>query len=636
MENYEDVLAPCIYHCWWPGSNDPLYLHNTAPVHARITNFYSINVAPTVVVDGVAEPVPYPYPYAQLAAYVENRAAVPSPIIIDCSGGIVGGNPSGVCDVDIDVTVETPQIATDYRLFVALVEDSIYLPSPNGETDHHYTFRWFNNNGSSPGEPIDLTSAGTQHFDYTFTFHPDVYQADQMSVTAWVQRANREVVQGGRGVLEATYFVMTHYAGPTAKIGGASEVVVFDGEVENFGNNDDTYDVTVTGVPAGWSYSYTTSAGTFSGPSTLPLTAATTSPLTLELDSQGASGPAEVTITFQSQGAAANVASLTYQKMNSLQVLLVDDDDGEAREAYIEPALAAAGVSWGTWNRTLGELSADDLSTAASSVFWACGASTSTLTEADRTALAGYMDTGNAVFLSGCDVAYDLNDPGSPNYSPAASQWFEDYLHTEYTDNFSFSLTADGTPGDPIGDGFVGVLFSNTGENIQPSPDGVEPLTGADVCFTYVGPIARGDACTKWEGSYKSVFMAVGIEGVADQAERHEIVDRILQWFGASTGVEDPAGAAPMVRLAQNVPNPFRPSTSIRYELKAPGAVSLRVYDVSGRTVRTLIDGHQDALAQAVEWDGTDDAGRAVASGVYFYRLDAPGVSETRRMVLSR
>ncbi len=87
-------------------------------------------------------------------------------------------------------------------------------------------------------------------------------------------------------------------------------------------------------------------------------------------------------------------------------------------------------------------------------------------------------------------------------------------------------------------------------------------------------------------------------------------------------------------RLFQNVPNPFNPTTTIRFELKAPGNVQLRVYDVSGRLVRTLVNGYQPSGVADVTWTGTDDRGASVASGIYFYRLDAPGFKQTRKMVL--
>jgi hypothetical protein len=89
--------------------------------------------------------------------------------------------------------------------------------------------------------------------------------------------------------------------------------------------------------------------------------------------------------------------------------------------------------------------------------------------------------------------------------------------------------------------------------------------------------------------------------------------------------------------LHQNRPNPFNPRTEIYYELTTATTVELRVYDATGRLVRTLVDAHrQGPGAYVVPWDGRNQRGAAVASGVYFYRLDGAGGSETQKMVLLR
>ena len=83
-------------------------------------------------------------------------------------------------------------------------------------------------------------------------------------------------------------------------------------------------------------------------------------------------------------------------------------------------------------------------------------------------------------------------------------------------------------------------------------------------------------------------------------------------------------------------PNPFNPMTRLSFELATPGAVRLRVYDLAGRVVATLVDGRRDAGRYEVVWDGRDDGGRAVSSGVYLYLLDAGAHRESKRMVLVR
>jgi hypothetical protein len=86
--------------------------------------------------------------------------------------------------------------------------------------------------------------------------------------------------------------------------------------------------------------------------------------------------------------------------------------------------------------------------------------------------------------------------------------------------------------------------------------------------------------------------------------------------------------------LRQNYPNPFNPKTTVAFSLRDAGHVNLSVYDVSGRLVRTLVDGSRGTGQHAVVWAGRDDAGCAVASGIYYCRLVTSGCVETRKMVL--
>jgi subtilisin family serine protease len=73
--------------------------------------------------------------------------------------------------------------------------------------------------------------------------------------------------------------------------------------------------------------------------------------------------------------------------------------------------------------------------------------------------------------------------------------------------------------------------------------------------------------------------------------------------------------------LGQNYPNPFNPSTTIRYYLPEAGRVSLRVYDILGRDLATLIDEHQSASTHSISWDGTTRNGKLLSSGIYIYRM---------------
>ena len=88
--------------------------------------------------------------------------------------------------------------------------------------------------------------------------------------------------------------------------------------------------------------------------------------------------------------------------------------------------------------------------------------------------------------------------------------------------------------------------------------------------------------------------------------------------------------------LYQNYPNPFNASTVIRYVLTGPTEVSLKIYNITGKEIITLAEGHQPAGTYQLIWDGKDSNGQPVPSGVYFYRLERESLVQTKAMSVVR
>jgi Ca-activated chloride channel family protein len=107
---------------------------------------------------------------------------------------------------------------------------------------------------------------------------------------------------------------------------------------------------------------------------------------------------------------------------------------------------------------------------------------------------------------------------------------------------------------------------------------------------------------------------------------------------GSSTDVEVPAGGPVAFSLEQNYPNPFNPSTTIRYTISGStrAYVTLSIYDMLGRRIKTLVADWKSGGIYVAVWDGTDDQGKPVASGSYVYRLTSGGNIASRMMILTR
>ena len=88
--------------------------------------------------------------------------------------------------------------------------------------------------------------------------------------------------------------------------------------------------------------------------------------------------------------------------------------------------------------------------------------------------------------------------------------------------------------------------------------------------------------------------------------------------------------------LKQNFPNPFNPTTTISYNVPDQSYVSVKVYDILGRHMTTLVDGTVSAGNHSVVWNATDMNGNVVSAGVYFYTIESGSFRETKRMLFMK
>ena len=212
----------------------------------------------------------------------------------------------------------------------------------------------------------------------------------------------------------------------------------------------------------------------------------------------------------------------------------------------------------------------------------------------------------------------------------------------------------------------VTVLANVTGINIgvvQMHPSGVatltgsvtsggRPLAGVNVVAQDGGGTALGCALTDGSGSYVidalpagPVTLTADLMGYNGAQQMISVAPSqfaLSQDFalGITTSVSGRPEVPQAYALAQNYPNPFNPSTRISFSLPQAGAVTLTVFNLLGQQVATLANGPMGAGNHGVAWDGRDAAGRGVASGVYFYRIEVKGpdgggvYSAMRKMVL--
>ena len=139
-----------------------------------------------------------------------------------------------------------------------------------------------------------------------------------------------------------------------------------------------------------------------------------------------------------------------------------------------------------------------------------------------------------------------------------------------------------------------------------------------------------------------TAFMSNGTLGQSTPLGEGLAGDKLLRtgfwaWpLGAASGLATLSAQPINDYLFQNVPNPFRLSTTIEYMLSEESMVRISVFNVRGQRVRTLVAENQDSGRHGAVWDGLDSSGQKVSPGIYFYRLDTDNYRTVRKMVLAR
>ncbi|UCE17164.1 MAG: thrombospondin type 3 repeat-containing protein [Gemmatimonadota bacterium] len=219
---------------------------------------------------------------------------------------------------------------------------------------------------------------------------------------------------------------------------------------------------------------------------------------------------------------------------------------------------------------------------------------------------------------------------------------------------------------------FYAVLVGDVTRN-WPGPPGPKAVTGgididvsgSSVTLTFTESISAADLVLKNVSSLRPVGIEIEgavvewlVEGdalrmaIASEREfgqvriaftelKHTVLD-VSALVNEGTVLTATARIVPLpseYSLAQNYPNPFNPSTDIRYQIADGGSpihTTLKVFNMLGQEVRTLVDESKEAGYYVVTWDGKDGSGNEVASGVYFFRIEANEFTATRRMVLMK
>ncbi|MBE0564535.1 MAG: T9SS type A sorting domain-containing protein [Krumholzibacteria bacterium] len=151
--------------------------------------------------------------------------------------------------------------------------------------------------------------------------------------------------------------------------------------------------------------------------------------------------------------------------------------------------------------------------------------------------------------------------------------------------------------------------------------------------FTVIGADDAAPYRVYYDANVHPAGTSLSFKAIVDDRNGHADGASVTFVTGATSAADQASGPARVV-LHPAVPNPFNPETVLSFSLPVPGHARLRVFDVRGHLVRTLLDEPSRAGRHSVVWNGRDDQARPLASGVYFYRIETGTFAATERMVL--
>jgi len=345
---------------------------------------------------------------------------------------------------------------------------------------------------------------------------------------------------------------------------------------------------------------------------------------------------------FNSRGAGteSRLLAATFQASPEKTVLIVDGfdrRDGHTRNDYIRhhaDHFAEAGYDVASAENEAVISSSVNLNDY-TFVDWFTGDESKvndiSLNQTERTKIQEYLAAGEHNFLiSGAEIGYDLSQKGSSS----EKTFYENYLKAQYLKD------APGGAGEVYsafglgGSVFDGVQIqfddgSHGTYNVD-WPDAITAKNGSQTALVFSGySTSTGGAAVTYSGKFGSgqessrlVYITIPIEAVYPAENRSAIIGKVMEFFTQPSALSGNSGKSGQgFRLLTNYPNPFNPSTHIRFELEVPGRVQIRIFDASGRLVWEKEENFGAAGLAEIEWAGLNSEARPVASGIYFYEV---------------
>ena len=263
-----------------------------------------------------------------------------------------------------------------------------------------------------------------------------------------------------------------------------------------------------------------------------------------------------------------------------------------------------------------------------------------TFNSAEQEIVKNYLQNGGKLFVSGSEIAWDLDYKGSTS----DKDFIHNYLKSQYVNDAPNGLSGTYYLAEPVTndifDGIGAIAYDNgtQGTIDVKYPDVITGVNGGINCIQYSN-VSNQFGAVNFSGIFpdgntdsKIIFVGFPFETIYPEEERNIFLSKVIAFFQTPVEVSDNLNLRPeSFQLFQNYPNPFNPGTTISFTLPYNSNVTLKVFDVLGNEVATLFDEERSAGVYKEKFANNNFQ---LSSGIYFYRLQAGNFVQTRKMIL--
>ncbi|MCC7431090.1 S8 family serine peptidase [bacterium] len=321
------------------------------------------------------------------------------------------------------------------------------------------------------------------------------------------------------------------------------------------------------------------------------------------------------------------------------KILFVDKDGTTAVDTVYEKTADAVNTSFYRWNNTTTPTLAqiNQLASPNVVVWYTDAVSGDVLTTAEEQLLTSYLNGGGRLILTGQNIVEGESGGALLNQLGVS-------FSSNYAGSSSFARgVVNGILSNPgATQGFLLNIAGANTSNLQSSKDVLTVSGNATSIAGYGASGNEGISIAKtFGGNWKAIVMGFDFAAIKASspsvASGSTVLTKMLQYLDILAGTTDETtnSAVQSYKLEQNFPNPFNPTTKISFSLPKATQVNISVFNTLGQLVKTLASQKlQAGNNHEVVWNGTDESGNAVSSGVYFYQLKTTDFTDTKKMIL--